>query len=983
MEKFNDLKIISEGRLPQRAYYIPFSDKTSAMSGDPSRSKQYRELNGEWDFCYFESHLDLPDTVGEISYNTTIPVPSCWECLGYGQIQYTNVDYPFQCDPPYTFAKNPVGAYRRSFKANANGRTYIVFEGVSSYFELYVNKKYVGMSRGSHLQAEFDLTDFVGVGENELTVLVYTYNVESYIEDQDFFRFHGIFRDVYLLERPTEHIVDLFVRSDVSGKYDVELSFTKNPLDYTVELFDAEGSPAAELEAPHLWSAEHPYLYTLLVSCNGEYIMKKIGFRSVGVGKDGELLINGVSVKLKGVNRHDSHPEKGYAVSLDDMLLDLTLMKQHNINCVRTSHYPNHPRFLELCDELGLYVVDECDLETHGPQHAYGYRTTPAYKVITDNPEWHDTYLERMVRTVERDKNAPSVIFWSLGNESQFGSNHVAMAEWTKNRDASRLVHYEHYAYFDLTGYTEKDITYPECLDMVSRMYTPIDEVERKGKFPNDPRPYFLCEYAHAMGLGPGELVDYWEVIYKYPRLIGGCVWEWCDHAIAKALPDGRVGYLYGGDHGEFPHDKNFCCDGLVFPDRTPSTGLLELKKVIEPLKVTAVDVETGLFELENRYDFTDLCELSLSYSIVVDKDTVMTKAFSVDLPPHEKKTVKLDYEIPATAYEYARIDIEMSLAGDTAWAKKGHSIAWASFALPTPASKILPTEAIPLAIEEGKRYISVRTEGITCRLDKTSGMIDSLKKSGRELLARPCDITVWRAITDNDESTSLTLWKPDFVHKSYFKPHTCQVTENGIVFDGAFGPNSRLPLFNLKIRYSFSQKGVKISIHAERDESLIIYAEERLKKDIAHLPRFAVRIPLVRELEELEYFGKGERECYIDYQEHAKLGVWSSTVTDEYEPYLMPQECGNHVEVKRVTLSSGSESIEVNAEKAFEFSALHYSIEQLDRAKHAFELTQENSTELLICYKNRGAGSNSCGPVLLEKYTFNDRVFDFEFSII
>ncbi len=607
MEKHNDLKIISENREPQRAYYIPFADEQTALTGKKEASDRYTGLNGTWNFKYFESHLDVPEAVGEIVYDATLPVPSCWECHGYGQIQYTNINYPFQYDPPYTLGVNPVGAYARSFQWQGRGRAYLVFEGVSSYFELYVNGRYVGMSRGSHLQAEFDITSHVSHGTNTVTVLVYTYNVESYLEDQDFFRFHGIFRDVYLLCRPEDHIWDIYIKPRMDGQVELEVTFSGDCLPYKVHYFLPDGTLVKKIENPHPWSAEKPVLYGILIECNGEFIYRNFGFRTVAASEKGELLINGVPVKLKGVNRHDSHPKYGYTVTYADMERDVLLMKQHNINCVRASHYPNHPEFLELCDKYGLYVLDECDIETHGVEAAYGLCSLRSIEEIASNPAWTASYLDRMERMVERDKNAVSVIIWSLGNEGQFGTNFVKMSEQTKARDYTRLIHYERTA-FPNKAYGADQIPIHPCVDIVSRFYPTVENFEIQGQMTVDMRPYFLGEYGHAMGLGPGELKDYWDLIYKYPRLIGGCIWEWCDHAVEKVLPDGRVGYLYGGDSGEFPHDENFCCDGLVFPDRTPSTGLLEYKAVIQPLLVNAVDLAQGRLRFENRYDFTDLC---------------------------------------------------------------------------------------------------------------------------------------------------------------------------------------------------------------------------------------------------------------------------------------------------------------------------------------------------------------------------------------
>ncbi|MBS6833280.1 MAG: DUF4981 domain-containing protein, partial [Clostridiales bacterium] len=549
-------------------------------------------------------------------------------------------------------------------------KTYMVFEGVSSYFELYINGRYVGMSRGSHLQAEFDITDYVNVGENTVTAAVYTWNAESYLEDQDFFRFHGIFRDVYLLNRPTEHIRDIYIKPNVSGEVGFEYDFVGGSKPISVEISDPSGNvilnaqvqngDSVKIDNPRLWSAEHPNLYGVLIDCGVEYIYKRIGFVNVATSKDGELLINGVSVKLKGVNRHDSNPKTGYYTSREDMERDIVLMKQHNINCVRTSHYPNHPEFLEMCDRYGLYVMDECDQETHGVEHAFGLCSLASIGEMASNEDILGSYMDRMIRMVERDKNSPSIFSWSLGNEGQFGTNHVKMSEWTKKRDDSRLIHYERTA-FPNKAYGADQIKIDPCVDIISRMYTNLECLEIQGNMRNDERPYFLAEYCHAMGLGPGEVKDYWDIIYKHKRLIGGCVWEWCDHAVEKKLADGRVGYIYGGDSGEFPHDGNFCCDGLVFPDRTPSTGLLEYKKVIEPLKITCVDIKSGEFEIENRYDFSDLSEFAFGYEVTADGKVIDGGELKISAKPHETVKVKIDYSAPESVKDGVFIEIFMN----------------------------------------------------------------------------------------------------------------------------------------------------------------------------------------------------------------------------------------------------------------------------------------------------------------------------------
>ncbi len=995
MEKFNDLSIISENREPQRAYYIPFSNQEDAISDEKLQSSQYVDLNGEWDFKYFETYLDIPDNISDILYSEKLPVPSCWECYGYGQIHYTNINYPFQYDPPYTSSVNPVGVYSRNFEYTGNNSLYLIFEGVSSYFELYVNDTYVGLSRGSHMQAEFDITKYAKTGNNTVTVLVYTYNAESYLEDQDFFRYHGIFRDVYLLNRPQNHIRDIYIKPHMNGQVDFELTFKNEALDYSVTLFDCNGNQLDKIEAPVLWSAEKPVLYSALILCNGEYIFKKFGFRSIETSDKGELLINGMSVKLKGVNRHDSHPKYGYCTTIEDMERDILMMKQYNINCVRTAHYPNHPMFLELCDKYGLYVIDECDQETHGVENAWGLSSLKSIEEMASNPIWLDSYMDRMKRMVERDKNSPSVIIWSLGNEGQFGTNHIKMSEWTKSRDNTRPIHYERTA-FPNKAYGRDQMKIDPCVDIISRMYTSHENLDIQGTMTDDKRPYFLAEYGHAMGLGPGELVDYWEIIYKYPRLIGGCIWEWCDHAAEKILPNGSVGYIYGGDSGEFPHDGNFCCDGLVFPDRRPSTGLLEYKKVIEPIKFYEINANRGQFRIENRYDFTDLSDINFTYEITKDGHTTHTGVFSVTAQPHASLDIMLDFKAPDEAYDGAYINIYANASRDTLWCKKGHNISWAQFELETKRIQRHIKPLSPVTVDtNNRRYINISCGNIAYKIDRATGMLCSIECGNTEFLSRPCDIVIWRALTDNEINNRGPVWSAEHFHKTYFKPKSFDVsgteTEYIISVDGTIGANSRLPVFYATVSYSFSANGIKVNIIANKNTDLRslnrTHSEEteldlNQKTEITEIPRFGMRFPLIKSFEEFTYFGMGDKECYVDYQAHSKIGFWHSTATAEYEPYIRPQECGNHTNTKWVNFSNSNQTICFVADSKFEFSALHYTIEELDEKAHTYELVESDSTEVLICYKNRGIGSGSCGHMLLEKYQITDKHIDFSFSL-
>ena len=995
-DKINDLQKVSENRMPQRAYYIPHSIESLAFCGKKEKSTQYTLLNGIWDFRYLETPLDLPDEIKNLTFDKTMVVPSCWECYRFGQIHYTNMNYPFPYNPPYTLTRNPVGIYRRKIILDKIApKEYIVFEGLASCFELYINGQYVGLSRGSHLQAEFSIENYLQIGENELTVVVYTYNVESYLEDQDCFRFHGIFRDVYLLHRPKNHIFDIYVKAE-NNRINVEPTFVGEALEYSVRVFDAESNLIMldENFVAELWSAEKPYLYTVMITCNGEYIAQKVGFRSIEVSDNSELLINGVSVKLKGVNRHDSHPQYGYVVSYEDMKRDLVLMKQHNINCVRTAHYPNAPQFYELCNELGMYVIDECDYETHGVENAYGLCSQESIKQIASNPAWEASMLDRMRRMVERDKNQPCIIIWSLGNEGQFGENLIKMSEWTKARDHTRLIHYERTA-FPNKAYGADQMPIHPCVDIISRMYTSLDNVEIHGQLTTDKRPYFLAEYCHAMGLGPGELKDYWELIYRYPRLLGGCVWEWCDHAVYKTFENGKSGYIYGGDSGEFPHDGNFCCDGLVFPDRTPSTGLLEYKKVIEPFKLHAINVENGEFEIENRYDFTNLRELSFSYKVIADGKEIVNQSLTMDVLPHQKIRFTLKYPVIERVKDGAFIEFYIAQKREVAWCEPGYILAWEQFELPTQKLQKQVLALQEISVSEEKRYIRIQAQDYRYTFDKSTGMLCSFIKNGEECLQRPTDLVIWRATTDNDVHMRRE-WLEEHIHKTFFMPLESSVRTKErvckLVFKGVQSANARLPLLFVSVTYECTSQGIRVRLNAERNTRLKVLnrslAEETVldiheKRDMDEIPRFGLRVPLKKDFSNIEYFGKGERECYLDYQSHAKMGWWKSNVKNEYEPYIRPQECGNHLSTKWLELSKGSNVLRVESENGFDFSALPYSIENLDNAEHTFELKESVASEVLICYKNRGIGSHSCGPRLLEKYRFDDKKMDLQFTIL
>jgi len=993
-----------ENRLKQRAYYIPFYDSSLAIKRDIEENNCYFNLNGEWNFKYFECPLDLPDNIADICFEDKIPVPSCWECYGYGQLQYVNIDYPFQVNLPYTMTVNPIGVYNRTFMWNCeeNKKQYLVFEGVDNAFAVYLNGEYIGFSKGSRNQAEFDITRSVCQGENILTVAVYTFCDGAYLEAQDCFRYHGIFRDVYILNRNEKHIKDISIETCVDGTVNLKADYTDTGISATFTLFDGDGSIIAEnitdtykIENPILWNAEKPYLYSVLIECNGEYIYKKIGFRSIGVTPQGELLINGVSVKIKGVNRHDSHPKFGYCATEEDMLKDIFLMKQHNVNCVRTAHYPNHPHFVEMCDEYGLYVIDECDMESHGIEHAYGLCSLLSGEKLAENPEWLPAYMDRIERLVIRDKNSPSIIMWSLGNEGQFGENHRKMSRWVKEYDDTRLVHYERTAWPN-KGYAEDSPVIDSCVDIISRMYTRFDALDYQGRTLTDPRPYILAEYGHSMGLGPGGLEDYWELFYKYPRLIGGCIWEWCDHAVEKTDENGKQMYLYGGDNGDFPHDGNFCVDGLCYPDRTPHTGLASLKKVMQPFEIKTVDIGNGKFIVVNRTDFTDFNEYKNTWRIVCGKEILASGELHISVFPHESKEFSLDYSLEKVYNERCFIEFYSDLPYDTVWEKAGFNLAWSQIELPVCVERkpFLEEKTNSPSLVEEKRFVRITREDVTFVVDKAYGSVCEINFSVKNILNKPHDLDIWRVLRGIDNFRK-GKWLAEYFHKAFFNAVTCKTVSSEdsvtVSFSGGLGAKARVPIFFVDVDYIFDKCGLTVNIKAQRNNELKSFnrssSEEtdldlKLKTEVDSVPRFAMRFVLDKEFEKLEYFGKGPKESYIDFQNHASFGVWEDTVTNQYEPYIRPQECGNHIDTDWVKLESENNGFYVESDNSFEFSALHYSIEQLDAADHSFELEPSEETDLLINYKVEGIGSHSCGPELPEKYRLRDREINLNFRV-
>lgn len=938
MREYEDLTKLSCGREPQRSYYIPYHSLEAAMEGKREKSEFYKLLNGEWNFKYFERDIDA--TLENSSWDK-LPVPSNWQMHGYDIPYYTNVNYPYPVDPPYVPDDNPCGVYSYDFEIPAEWeerKTYIVFEGVASCIYLYINGEKVGYSQGSHLQAEFDITSFVKPGKNNLKAKVLKWCSGSYLEDQDFFRLSGIFRDVYLLSREEGHLKDIDISADRKNIY---VSCT----DY--EIYDAEGRKT-DLSEPVLWNAEKPYLYTVIVRGKTEFIPFKIGMREISVSDKGELLINGVSVKLKGVNHHDTHPTSGYYETDEFLYAELLRMKELNINCIRTSHYPPTPEFLNMCDEIGFYVIDETDLETHGfgTRHTgYGYDESEQW--ICRQPEWEDAFIERIERTVERDKNHPCVFMWSMGNESNFGINQEKMIEWTRNRDASRLVHCE-----DTCRWGDK-----APVSVRSSMYTDVDTLYKKA-CEDDMRPVFLCEYSHAMGNGPGDVYDYVQTFYSHPKLIGGCIWEWTDHTV---IVDGVQ--MYGGDFGEETHDGNFCCDGLVFSDRSFKAGSLEAKYAYQYF---ASELKDNKLYIKNLYDFTNLNEYRVCVELSVDGQAVGAREYVLDIEPHGEGVITLDLKAPAVCKYGAYLNVYLKDS-------KGYEVGMVQHKLGSEVARVQNCADKAEITDDGMNYI-IAGDGFKYTFDKHYGTLTSFIKNDREQLAEPMKLTAWRAPTDNDRRVKFKWGLVEGDSRSgenlnllSNKCYECSAEENKITVSGAMSAVARWPIAKYTAVYEFFADGsVKVNVDAKIKEEFDSF-----------LPRFGFEIKSPAVNDSFTYYGMGDGENYCDMCHYTKIGMYNSEAAKEYVPYIMPQEHGNHIKTKWLCMDNG---IEFYTDSEFEFNVSEYSSEALTDAMHTDELIKNDMTNIRIDYKVSGIGSNSCGPALIEKYRLSEKDISFEF---
>ena len=992
---YEDTSTLHIGTQPPRAYYIPFfSAEASAVRDDRTASDRFSLLSGVWEFAYYADVREVTAPFwgdGDRSQFQSLPVPSVWQCHGYDRNQYTNINYPIPYDPPYVPLENPCGAYYRTFTVDAAQRAlrcYLNFEGVDSCFAVWVNGHFVGYSQVSHCSSEWDITDYLREGENELAVMVLKWCDGTYLEDQDKFRSSGIFRDVFLLYRPADHLRDFTVTTPLNAdrtaaSVTVTPVFSGAPFAVTYTLTAADGTMVAEtvsdgavslaVPAPVLWNAENPYLYTLTMATPAERIAVAVGIREV-CAKNGVLYINGQNITFHGVNRHDSDPVTGPAVSKEQVMTDLRLMKEHNINAIRTSHYPNAPWMPELCDRYGFYLIDEGDLETHGT--IFLYKSEDRFNQATDDPQFYDAVLDRMALLYHRDKNHPSVVIWSVGNESGCGKAVTDAWTWLKTTDPTRLTHYEACDAFRTVPYPEEEAVSPNfaALDLYSRMYSSPDFIRENMRLqsalpPEERKPFVLCEYCHAMGNGPGDLEEYQQLFMEHDGLCGGFVWEWCDHAQYDGVaPDGRPRYLYGGDSGEFPHDGNFCMDGLVYPDRRPHTGLLDYKNILRPARIT--QDENGGFTIRNLLDFTYLdAYLTVSYELSRDGEVIATGAVpqeALHIAPHRCAPLPLTLEVPSDGH--CRVRFLLTLKHDTALCAAGHELGFEELVLRPFTARAAHTAAgtAPTVTESG-HWLAVSGADFRYTYDCDTGLFASLVKDGTDRLTAPMAYTVWRAPIDNERfvrEETVAQRYDCLAPRAYETAH--ETVGNTVKLHTVWSLSgvSRQPLL----------RGVtEWTVYPDGAIDMTMAVDKHIHTPF--LPRFGITLNLPKTADRVRYCGRGPTENYVDKRHATWFGVFESTVAEQHEDYLFPQENGNHTECE--WLSIGGLGVEATA-RPFSFSVSPYTVEELTRAAHPFELRESDSTILHLDFMQSGVGSNSCGPKLSSQWQLNAHHFTF-----
>ena len=983
---FNDFSVFEINKLPARSYVIPYSDKSvlakTPFAKERTSSDIVRVLSGEWDFKYYASNKDLPDKIdtGRLAFDK-INVPCTWQRTGYDSPAYINCPYAFDDKPPYVPNEQPVALYRKLFDVDKSAKTYIIsFLGVVPCIDLYVNGKFVGYSEGAHNTAEFDITKFLKKGENELFAVVHKWSNGTFLECQDMFRENGIFRDVLLYEMPESYIFDIYCRTKETSKgwnLDVNLEIPGKKATAVTEIYDgkkliakAEGESVVSFKNLQVqsWNAEIPKLYnvfTTIFDKDGNAIMTArnfVGFKTVKIKKD-VFTVNGKAIKVKGVNHHDTHHTRGYALKFADMEKDIKLMKSLNVNGVRTSHYPPDPQFIVLCDIYGLYVIDEADIETHGcgcaPHHNID--------LISHDIKWAPRYLDRVKRMYMRDRSRASVIMWSLGNEAGGYACHDVCYDFLHENCPEIPVHYEGVIRTERHSY-----------DVVSEMYTHPYDVEKCGKHTRGkkytPKPFYLCEYAHAMGEGPGALEEYWQIFYKYENLMGGCIWEWADHSYYD--PKAKYKYTYGGDHGEWRHDGCFCVDGLMYPDRRLHTGAKEMKNVYRPVRA-AYDDKKIIFTNTNRFRnssyITAVWEVVKNGNILVAADEII-----LDIEPQGSREFAIDFKTPL-----GNCDIHLNVY----YYDGENEIAFEQIALREKYALSIPACNDKIIAEEDKEKLTVYFENGKAEFCKKCGMIKSFKVKDKELInqtpaaARGFVPNIFRACTDNDVRVR-DEWRKlygDYTLKvkSFESEKAGKKEKISVVFK----------LVGNKDNKQFALVNIDYIINAAGVMEVKTSFKPTAKKDIASdMPRFGLTLEMPKEFGNVEYYGLGPVENLPDYKAQSVIGIYDTKVEDMYEPYVRPQESGNRCEIRYVALTDdeGAGLKFAFDDKYLIFNARRYSQNLLEKANHIEDLHDENTVAVNIDGFIRGAGTASCGPDILPEYKIDgSKGLEFSFKVM
>lgn len=1006
---YENLNILHENTLQDRAYYIPDSTFNHDLVRNRESSSRIHFLNGVWKFKYYKSIYELTDIFYETEYSNDeyieVPVPGIWQYYNFDQHQYVNFKYPFPVDPPYVPQENPCATYIYNFEYKKNNHlpnTFLNFEGVDSCFYVWLNGKYVGYSQVSHSISEFDISHLLKNGTNTLSVLVLKWCDGSYLEDQDKFRMNGIFRDVYLLERPKNFIFDYSIKTDIhddTSDISIDVTYWNESIPIKATFYDMENSlidsfifenaKTFSVSNPHLWNSETPYLYKLILETEEEIITEYVGIRKIEV-KNSIVYINNIPVKFHGVNRHDSDPFTGYTISVSQMENDLKLMKQHNFNAIRTSHYPNAPMFYQLCDQYGFFIIDEADHESHGTWMVYykndsfEERSSRWNEWISDNPDFNESVLDRIKKLVIRDKNRPSVIIWSMGNECGYGCTIENALLWTKSYDPTRLTHYESAFY---KGRARK-YDYSN-LDLYSRMYPEFNDIINYAESSPD-KPFIMCEYSHSMGNGAGDYEDYFKLIDKYDCVCGGFIWEWCDHAIYKGISDltKKEIYFYGGDHNESLHDNNFCMDGLVHPNRTPHTGLLEYKNVHRPARVISYDQKSNLLSIKNYMNYLNLKDyISIQYQVICDGEIFQNGYISSDsipsILPGQIGDIRLPLNIPDRGSAYLKITYH--LLNQDSFREADYILGFDEIKLNTNCNKnqlvlfwkqsINAVPDFPTTVLENDHQIIIHGDNFRYVFNKLTGLFDKIYLQNVNILNKPMELNIWRAPTDNDAIIKES-WYNAMYHCAYSRSYSTNIYQKREKIE----IHCQMSVLSMTVQRIMNIRTIW-TIFNNGNISVQMNIEKNL--EFPELPRFGIRLFLSSEMNLVTYCGLGPKENYIDKHHASYHGIFSSTVEELHEDYIRPQENGSHCDCDYVILKSTSHTLKAFSQTPFSFNASFYTQEELTNKKHNYELIPCGSTVLNLDFKQNAIGSNSCGPRPLKKYIFNDANFLYDMNFI